>query len=66
MLGGWGNNAANSLLESAVFSLLIGEFATLMAAEILRVGWSCLTFAAFPTRPFNSASILVMLRMKWH
>jgi hypothetical protein len=33
---------------------------------MLRVGWPCLTIGAFITRPFNSASVPVILGVKWH
>ena len=41
------------------------NFATLITSG-MRAGWFLLTWMAFLTRPFNSASVLVMLVKKWH
>ena len=33
---------------------------------MLRIGWSCFTFAAFCARPLNSDSFLLILGAQWH
>ena len=61
MFSGVGTLAMDSGLEGTIFRLFGGEFCDSHRFGMLRAGWFLLTRMAFLTRPFNSASVLVML-----
>ena len=57
---------ADLCIQGVDFILLFCEICHLMVAGMQKVGWSCLTLTAFPSRPFNLASVLIIFGVKWH